>query len=263
MRVFLFITIYGAGCATFQVLCCPIYTGFHIFEIHLKSRYMKRTCIIFMLLIPALTGYPQKIQDLFQPSDVKVSWLGIDYSHVKLIGNFSEFMDAGMKDPIQIRNIYFPRWNRIILDEREKYDVGGMLRKPDIYYDIDPIADVNSKADVDAMQSYNMQKFTDADLQNYVNQYDLTGKEGLGVLFMAECLNKGAVEAYYHFIVINMSTREILFHRRLRGEPQGFGIRNYWANSVCQVIQNIKYFYYSEWEYQETQHGSNSNQVTL
>jgi hypothetical protein len=81
-----------------------------------------------------------------------------------------------------------------------------------------------------------------------VNQYNLEGRDGIGVVFIAESLNKSYKEAYFHFVAINMKTGEVLFHQRLRGEPSGFGLRNYWANSVYRVINDIKLYYYVRWK---------------
>jgi hypothetical protein len=212
------------------------------------SDTMKKLYLLFLLLPCAISGNSQTVNDLFQESDVKISWLGIDFSHVKLIGNFAEFFEAGEKSSWQIRDIYFPRWNYIILGEPEKYDIKGMLRKPDIWYDIDMIGDINARTSLDEIESYNAIKFTGEDIQSFVDQYNLEGKEGIGVLFIAECLNKNAEEAYYHFVAINMKNRNVLFHERLRGEPNGFGLRNYWANSIFTVIRNIREYYFGSWK---------------
>jgi len=209
---------------------------------------MKKLYLLFLLLPCTVYGYSQSVEDIFQQSDVKVSWLGVDFSHVKLIGNFAEFFEAGEKSSWQIRDIYFPSWNGIILSEPDKYDIRGMLRKPNIWYDIDMIGEINAQANVDDMESYNNYKFTDDDIQSFVSQYNLKDKEGIGVLFIAECLNKNALEAYYHFVAISMPTGDILFHERLRGEPNGFGLRNYWANSIYHVIKNIRDYYYFNWK---------------
>jgi len=208
---------------------------------------MKKQLLIFLMLLAVVNTQSQTAQDLFQKSDLKVSYLGIDFSHVKLIGNFAEFFDAGEKNVMEIRDTYFRRWNMVVLNEREKYDIRGMLRKNDIYYDIEMITAVNAQTNLDGIESYNSEKFTEDDIQAFVSQYNLEGKEGIGVVFIAECLNKSAEEAIFHFVAMNMNTREVLFHRRLRGEPQGFGLRNYWANSVYRIIQDIKYYYYNEW----------------
>jgi hypothetical protein len=200
---------------------------------------MKKQLFIFPLLLGIMNAQSQTVQDLFQQSDMKVSYLGI--------GNFAEFFEAGEKNVMEIRDTYFRRWNMVVLNERQKYDIGGMLRKDNIYYDIEMITAINDRTNLDGIESYNSEKFTEEDIQAFVSQYNLEGKDGIGVVFIAECLNKSAEEAIFHFVVMNMNTREILLQRRLRGEPQGFGLKNYWINSVYRIIQDIKYYYYNEW----------------
>jgi len=208
---------------------------------------MKKIGFAFLLSLGVISANSQTAQDLFS-SNSRITWLGIDFSHVRLIGNFSDFLDLGAKSSVEIITSYFPEWNRIVLDEGEKYDIRGMLRRLDIYYDIDMIMDVNYQTNPDSLESYNARRFTGKDIQSYVSQYNLEGRDGIGVVFIAESLNKSYKEAYYHFVAINMKTSEVLFHYRLRGEPSGFGLRNYWANSVYRVINDIKFYYYIRWK---------------
>jgi hypothetical protein len=208
---------------------------------------MKKIYFALLLSLGAIPANSQTAQDLFT-SDSRITWLGIDFSHVRLIGNFADFCDLGEKSSIQIITSYFPEWNRIVLDEGEKYDIRGMLRRMDIYYDIDMIMDHNYQTNPDSLESYNTRRFTGKDIQSFVNHYNLEGREGIGVVFIAESLNKSYKEAHFHFVAINMKTKEVLFHERLRGEPSGFGLRNYWANSVYRIINDIKYYYYFRWK---------------
>jgi len=50
---------------------------------------MKKHFIIILIFIISIAGISQTAKDLFNPNDLKVYWLGIDFSHVKLIGDFS------------------------------------------------------------------------------------------------------------------------------------------------------------------------------
>jgi hypothetical protein len=208
---------------------------------------MKKIGFALMLSLCVVSANSQTAQDLFR-SDVPVTWMGIDFSHVRLIGNFSEFLEIGVKSPVQIITTYFPRWNYIVLEESEKYDIRGMLRRYDIRYDIDMIMDLNYNANPDSMVSWQTKRFNREDIQTYVDRYDLAGMDGIGVVFIAECLNKTFEEAYFHFVAVNLKTGEVLFHQRLRGEPGGIGLRNYWANSLYRVINDIKCYYYSNWK---------------
>lgn len=208
---------------------------------------MKKLLLPLFLIPGAVVANTYTAQDLFRP-DVQVTWLGIDYSHVKLIGNFAEFFEAGERSTWQIRDVYFPRWNAIILEEPAKYDIRGMLRKSDIIFDINMIAGINAQTPLEEMEAYNPVKFSADDIQSFVWQYNLSDREGIGIVFIAESMNKNSLEAWYHFVAIDMGTSQVLLHERLRGEPKGFGLRNYWANSVYRVIRNIRDYYYWDWK---------------
>jgi hypothetical protein len=210
---------------------------------------MKWRIFIFVLLPLSLRVEAQTAQDLFQESDVRISYLGIDFSHVRLIGNFAEFFEAGEKNVTEIRDIYFQRWNRVVVNEREKYDLAGMLRQREIFYDIDMITGINARTPLEEIESLNAVKYTEDDIRDFVSGYDLYGKEGLAVVFIAESLSKSNDEAFFHFVVLDTDTKKVLFQRRLRGEPNGFGLRNYWINSLYRIINDIKYYYFNEWKY--------------
>jgi hypothetical protein len=207
---------------------------------------------LFLLLSTAI-GYSQNREDLFKPSDVKISYLGIDFSHVKLIGNFSQFSSAGEKSTVQIRDLYFPKWNKLILAEPEKYDIKGMLRKGDIYYDLNMLMRINSNSALENMESYNTPNYTLDSIKIIIDTYEMEKKDGIGILFIAECLNKNNEEAYFHFVALNMNTKEVLIHERLRGEPRGFGLRNYWAGAIYSIIKDIKKLHYKNWKRESDQ----------
>jgi len=208
---------------------------------------MKKQFITVLLLFMAIAGKTQTARDLVSLTNVEVRWLGIDFSHVKLIGDFSQFYGAGEKSNIQIRDNYFASWNRLILTEPDKYDIKGMLRKDAIIYDIDMLKIINASAPVENMESYNFTNYTEQDIKDFISSYDTEDKTGIGILFLAESLNKTTEEAYFHFIAINLETKELLIHERLRGKPGGFGLRNYWAGSIHSVIKKIKNKRYKVW----------------
>ena len=209
---------------------------------------MKKQVVTIMILLCSIIGNSQTTKDLFLSSGVKVSWLGIDFSHVKLIGDFSDFGEAGSKNTAQIRDKYFTGWNNLVLAEPQKYDIKGMLREGEINNDIEMVMDLNTKTDLKDMESYNAPKYSKDNIKEFVHEYDLKNKVGIGVLFIAECLNKNAEEAVFHFVAINMHTGEILLQERLSGKPKGFGLRNYWAGALYSIIKDIKTKEYIKWK---------------
>lgn len=190
----------------------------------------------------------QSAEDLFRTTDTKLYWLGIDFSNVKLIGDFSQFLGAGEKSASQIKKTYFPAWNELILNERQKYDVPGMLRKDDIIYDIDMITQLNTTAPLEEMEVDNDPNYTKADMERFVAKYNTAGKNGIGILLVAEVLNKNNAEAWFHFVALNLADKKILVHDRLRGIPAGIGLRNYWAGAIHDVLREIADTRYKTWK---------------
>jgi len=193
-------------------------------------------------------GNTQTAYDVFTANNYPFTWLGIDYTQVKLIGNFSQFKDAGDVSPSSMKNRYFPAWNNLVLNERPKYNLQAAFRKENLQYDISEVTAKNATARLEEMEVYNNPNYTQEKIQEIINTYSFQGKEGVGILFVAEALNKSAEEAYYHVAVINMATKEILIYDRLRGEPGGIGLRNYWAGSIRQVIETIEAKRYKAWK---------------
>jgi hypothetical protein len=208
---------------------------------------MKNILIIILLLPLTFQSKAQNAQDLFRP-DVPVTWLGIDYSHCKLIGNFAEFADAGRKSTWLIRDSYFPKWNAIIMNEPDKFDVRGMLRRGDLGFDLEMITNINAQTPLAEMEVFSPVIYSEEDIRSFVNQYEFKDKNGIGIVLITECMNKIMNEAWYHFVAIDMGTGKVILHERLRGQPSGIGLRNYWANSFHKVICNIQEYYYWEWK---------------
>ena len=109
---------------------------------------MKQTLILLIVFYAAFAHAQKNHPDFVFTHNTKVSWLGVDFTHVKLIGDFSQFSGIGEKSASQIKNQYFHAWNKLIVNERQKYDVAGMLRQNYVYYDINMIDSLNDNTAV-------------------------------------------------------------------------------------------------------------------
>jgi hypothetical protein len=208
---------------------------------------MKSVFFTFLIAI-SVSSFAQQAEDLFKPSEVQIQWLGLDFSKVQLVGDFSQFAEAGKKSSVEIKNRYFPGWNELMLNERDKYDVKGMLRKENIIYSIDMITKLNADAPTENMEVDNVKQFSSEDIQKHVKDYQPKNKDGIGIVFIAETLNKADTEAWFHFVALDLSSNKVLFTDRLQGKPAGIGLRNYWAGAVYDIIKEIKNKKYKEWK---------------
>ena len=210
---------------------------------------MKKGILLTALLfLFNLGANAQSIKDLFNPSSTPITWLGIDFSHVKLIGDFAQVAEAGQVGPIAMRDTYFPAWNGLFFSEAEKYNVKDMLRKENVVVNTSGLDGINASTPVEDMEGTQDPGYTKEDIQGFIRSYDFQTKEGLGVLMVAESLNKVHVLAIYHFIVVDLKNNEILLHEKISAAPGGIGIRNYWARSFYNVMMMIRDTKYKAWK---------------
>ncbi len=211
---------------------------------------MKR--IIFSFFI-ALLGITQvqaqaKIEDLFKASESQITWLGIDFSQVKLIGQFSQFADFGSKSATNMKLEFFPEWNSMIIREPSKYDIKGMVRKDRIEYNTKWVNENNKKTPTEDLEAVNEPNYSKEFIQEHINQQRYGISNGLGLLFFAEYLNKTTDLAKIHFLVIDMDTREIVLQDTFESKPGGMGIKNYWAKPYANIIKQIHDERYFIWK---------------
>ena len=161
---------------------------------------------MLVVVSTSFIGYCQTASDLFNNKEMSVSWLGVDYSQVKLIGKFDQFADWGEQSLAELKNDYFPAWNKVVVNERQKYDIAKMLDRKEVYYDIDMMMKHNANAKLDELEAYNEPNYTPEQVEKFVKQYKFKNKEGIGVSLLAESYNKAVGMATYHFVAINMKT---------------------------------------------------------
>jgi hypothetical protein len=209
---------------------------------------MKKISLLLIIILATFAAHAQTAKDIFSTSSYTYTWLGIDYSHVKLIGDFSQFQEIGEVSPAKLKNTYFHSWNNLVLNERTKYDIGLALRKKNIQYDISEAIVKNAETSLEDLAAINAPFYNEAKIQEFVSGYSFKDKNGIGILFIAESLNKSSEEAYYHVVLINLSTKQILIQDRIKGEPSGIGLRNYWAATVYHVMKKIEKTQYKAWK---------------
>lgn len=208
---------------------------------------MKNLLIIALVLGTYIPQQAQTTQDFFFNSEMEVKFLGLDFSHVKLIGDFSQVAGIGSKSMREIRDKYFPGWNELMVNEAPKYDIAGMIRRDDVHYDYEVVSSLNASTDPENMEAIDDPVYKKADIANFVKPY-ANGENKLGIVFIAESLNKPSAIAVFHFAVISMANGQLLLHERMHGRPSGIGIRNYWAGAIHNIIEDIQRYKYPQWK---------------
>jgi len=200
---------------------------------------MKNISIITILIATTFYSWSQTASDIFKATDYEYVYYGIDYSNAKFIGDFSQFADAGETSLSSIKDKYFEGWNSVIENEKEKYQLAEALRKEQIRYDLDFAAKVNAETDIEEMEASASNEMTLEDVKGIVNGYSLPDESGVGIIFITEYLNKNKENAGIHFVVFNISTKEVLLHNRYVKAAGGFGLRNYWIKPFYYVTEAV------------------------
>ena len=183
-----------------------------------------------LVIIPVTAG-SLKAADVFAPEKNTFYWLGVDYSHVKLQVEL---------EPDAVKTQYFNVWNDLFLKEADKYNILKMLKLTRIQNDTRVIKSVNLKASTSEMKASSAPGFTINDITSFVGSYPSFELNGIGILFIAEFLNRQKNEGFYHVVAINLANNEVLLAERFRGEVGGVGFRNNWANTVFSVIEQFE-----------------------
>lgn len=172
----------------------------------------------------------QKIQEASS-----LNYYGIDFSSAKVIG-------AG--EPAEQFVDVFGKINLLVVGEPAKYDLKKAFRKEIGKVDLSVVGTLNEKIDPGTLKEYGgIHRLSSETIAGKVAEYQIPDKEGIGVVLIAEQLDKPHGEAFYHVVFFDLDTREIVLSKWVAGKAGGFGLRNYWAGSVYKVL--------SKWIYPE------------
>lgn len=206
---------------------------------------MKKFNISFLtlaLVIMSLFSKAQSTDDVFNSSK-PITWLGIDFSDVRFIGPASGWGEVSTKSSGEMRDKYFPEWNNLILREPKAFKMEDAVDRSSIEMYTDAINKVNekmNKKEIFTESSSDYQHLKESDIAAMVKKYELKGKSGIGMALIAEGMNKNLEEASYWVTFIDMSSKKVLYTKRVIGKAGGFGFRNYWAGSVKSVFKIMK-----------------------
>ena len=193
----------------------------------------------------SISSFSQTLKEVFSNSEAPLTYLGIDFSKSRLL-------DQG--NPSEIRDKYYVSINDLIVYEPKKYDLKGAFNKSTIDHDFSAVTKNNANANVKEILSSNeadFNRFKESDIKSIVNDLDLSGKQGIGLLFVMEAMRKIKKNSGVAIWVtlVDMKTKKVLMTERIESEViGGIGFRNYWASAIKNLIDNIEKKKYKEWQ---------------
>ena len=162
-------------------------------------------------------------------------WFGIDCSQMQCVGQ------SGFTDTDDIANRMVPAWNELFITEHSKYDVNNRFKKDKFIYDLVPVQAQNKKVVGDNLIVAKAEEFDRSTIDQIVSNYHSEdNKEGLGLVFIVEKLDKIEALAKLHVTFFDISTKEVIQVVKYSGEARGFGFRNYWAGAFYDILEKLE-----------------------
>jgi hypothetical protein len=187
--------------------------------------------------------FAQGFKDFFK-QETTVTWLGIDFTNVKVIGH----PDIEVEDMV---SRHFSSINDLILAEPKKYELPKAFHKASVESDLSFVKAKNKSIDDNKIKSVNAadeKRFTNTDIDKIVKSYSFGGKKGIGVMFIMESMSKTSEKASMYVTFIDMATNKVLYTERMVEKVGGFGVRNYYAKSIYEALEDIEKSKYKAWK---------------
>jgi hypothetical protein len=199
---------------------------------------------LFSLLLLSLATQAQTLKDFYNSDTIPLTYLGVDFSLAKVQGETA--IASQMRDK-------FEEINNVIANEQKKYDIAGSFRRDRVINELSAVNKLNAARNtetlkVDDVAAMEKDSVKIADIAKHVKSYELSGKKGIGLVFIMDGMSKLDKEATMYVTLLNLSNKKVLFTERMTGKAQGFGFRNYWAYTVYKVLHSIDKDDYSDWK---------------
>ena len=164
--------------------------------------------ILFLFLSTSLFCFGQVKSALKDIQSIK--FYGVDYSQAKVFG--------ADESPIQFKDA-FRRINEISLDAVNQVN-----------------ENINLAELMTTKREYSLSK---EQIKAAIEALPIQKTPGVGMVFIAQFLDKSNNRGTYEVVFFNTETKEIIEEWITDGKARGFGLRNYWAGSIYSALKKL------------------------
>lgn len=190
---------------------------------------MKYVAILLAVISFQINAFAQGEQQVAQADEI--TYVGLDCTKLVVIG---ESVSGE-----ELVNKFFKAWNNVVYSEESKYDFAKTFKKKNVKRDISYISKINDQRDPEDVVAYENQTITEDELVNHINTYEIEGT-GVGLVFVLENFNKLDEEGTMWVTFFDMDTKKVLMAKHMSGDAGGFGMKNFWARTVYNVLNDSK-----------------------
>lgn len=200
-----------------------------------------RNVVLGLLLIGLTCSFTAGGGPLKPYADKKFTWYGVDFRLARFVGS------KGFNNPEAIQKNFIPKWNTIVLEEQDKYDIKSALRIKDYGYKIEWMMEMNNEVDVASVIQNDSYSITAEKVKEHIKAFHGAEGNGIGIVFVVESFNKYDEKGYFWVTFFDESTKEVILTEKIGGAPGGLSFGNYWCGSIHDVIKQIKSSKQKKW----------------
>lgn len=163
---------------------------------------------------------------------------GLDFS------NFSLIEEKRLKQADDIKNKYYPAWNKFFEDQVGVEKLKKWFAKTDVAYNPDPVTNINSMASTSKTVVANKYGCNidsmPALISKSVSQYAKGGANyKIGFVINIQYFDKATSEASAYCTFFDTETNAIISSKRVSvKKADGNGLTNYWGTSLIYIIKD-------------------------
>jgi hypothetical protein len=190
---------------------------------------MKRILFVVFCLSASILSFGQNKEALSRFNDI--NFYGVDFTVAKTFA---------VEENIEQVKTCFKGINTLFLTEVKKYDIRKYFKKNVLKTSISEADILNNNITADKLFDNNANYEINAnELASHIKSLPVDG-DGVGLIFVAELLNKAQNKGTFHIVFFDIKTKEIIESWKAKGRAKGFGLRNFWAGSIYDIIKSVK-----------------------
>ena len=155
----------------------------------------------------------------------------------------------------KLKKLFIPNCNSIIASDQEKYDLSKSFRK-DILFDLSPVQNRNDSIDTKKLIGYSVGLYlSDVEIKQEIKSLTFGEyKDGIGVIFIIEYLNKYTRSGMCYIVFFDISSKNTLMVQEMEAIGGGFGLESYWVKVIENILTDIKMNKYRKWKHDWKKH---------
>lgn len=189
---------------------------------------MKKLTLLLCILL-SMSAFAQNKEKLKDISEA--TFYGVDFSKAKVYGASESVYDF---------KAAFFSINQLFITEAKKYNVAKAFKMKIVTNLQEVEQKISAINEKDIMISQDSYKLDAAEISALIKAFPTEAKEGTGLIFVAELLDKSHNRGHYQVVFFDIATKNIIDSWSVNAKAGGFGLRNFWARSVYQVLKDVK-----------------------